>query len=182
MTYSMTDPRGAAPPSPFIAHWAVRLAQMFPGGRALDVAAGRGRHSLALAAAGFRVTAVELQFDALVQARASARADGLTLSYVCADCTQFPLPRRSCHTIVVTRYLDRALFPALREALVPGGVLLYETFTEHQLRYDRGPRSPAHLLAPGELRLLLRGMDVLFDEEVMAPEAVARIAARRRAD
>ena len=68
------------------------------------------------------------------------------------------------------------------ERLVPGGVLLYETFTEHQLRYDRGPRSRAHLLAPGELRLRLRGMDVLFDEEVMAPDAVARIAARRRQD
>ncbi len=176
----MTDSRGATPPSPFIAHWAVRLASIFPGGRALDVAAGRGRHSLALAAAGFRVTTVDLQFDALVQARASAEARGLTLSCMCADCTQFPLPRNRFHTVVVTRYLDRMLFPALREALVPGGVLLYETFTEHQLRYDRGPRSSAHLLAPGELRLLLRGMDVLFDEEVMAPDAVARIAARRR--
>ena len=154
---------------------------MFPGGRALDVAAGRGRHARALAAAGFRVTAVELRFDALVQARAAVRADGFTLSCVSADCTQFPLPRHTFHVIVVTRYLDRALFPALREALVPGGVLLYETFTEHQLRYDRGPRSRAHLLAPGELRVLLRGMDVLFDEEVMAPEAVARFAARRRA-
>jgi len=176
----MTDSREATPPSPFIAHWAVRLASMFPGGRALDVAAGRGRHSLALASAGFRVTAVELQFDALAQARTSAHARGLTLAYVCADCTQFPLPRHTFHTVVVTRYLDRALFPALREALVPGGVLLYETFTEHQLQYDRGPRSRAHLLAPGELRLLLRGMDVLFDEEVMGRDAVARIAARRR--
>lgn len=154
---------------------------MFPGGRALDVAAGRGRHSRALAAAGFRVTAVDLQFDALLQARAAAQADGLTLSCMCADCTRFPLPRHTFHTVVVTRYLDRALFPALRDALVPGGVLLYETFTEHQLRYDRGPRSRTHLLAPGELRMQLLGMDVLFDEEVMAPDAVARIAARRRA-
>ena len=155
---------------------------MFPGGRALDVASGRGRHALALAAAGFRVTAVELQLDALVQARASARAAGLALACVCADCTQFPLPRHTFDVVVVTRYLDRDLFPALRESLVPGGVLLYETFTEHQLGYDRGPRSLAHLLAPGELRQRLRGMDVLFDEEVMAPDAVARMAARRRED
>ena len=87
---------------------------------------------------------------------------------------------RHFHVVVVTRYLDRQLFPALRDALVPGGVLLYETFTEHQLRYDRGSRSRDHLLAPGELRTLLRGMDVLFDEEVIAPDAVARVAARRR--
>ena len=176
----MTDSREAAPPSPFIANWAVRLATMFPHGRALDVAAGRGRHSLALAAAGFRVTAVDLQFDALMSARASATARGLSIACVCADCTQFPLPRHRFHVVVVTRYLDRALFPALLDTLVPGGVLLYETFTEHQLRYDKGPRSRAHLLAPGELRLRLRDTDVLFDEEVMAPDAVARIAARTR--
>ena len=70
--------------------------------------------------------------------------------------------------------------PALREALTPGGVLLYETFTEHQRQYDRGPRSSAHLLAPGELRRLVSGLDLLFDEEVMAPDAVARVAARKR--
>ncbi len=91
----------------------------------------------------------------------------------------FPLPRARFELIVVTRYLDRERMPLLIDALAPGGVLVYETFTERQLQYACGPRSRAHLLAPGELRTLVRGLHVLFDEEVTEPEALARIVARR---
>lgn len=141
---------------------------------------GRGRHVPALARAGFHVTGIDIQIDAVRDTVRTARAAGVPLDAICADLTMFPLPRAHFELIVVARYLQRDLFGALCEALVPGGVLLYETFTDNQLRYDRGPRSRSHLLRPGELRMCVHGMDVLFDEEVTAPEAVARIAARRR--
>lgn len=134
----------------------------------------------ALARAGFHVTGIDRSLEALLQARTDAREAGHPLDVVCADLTMFPLPRARFELVIVTRYLQRDLFEALRDALVPGGVLLYETFTENQLRYDRGPRSPAHLLRPGELRTRLRGMEVLFDEEITAPDAVARMVARKR--
>lgn len=175
----MTDPHTVHPSSALVTRWAVRLATMFPSGRALDVAAGHGRHALTLAAAGLHVTAIDRRLEALAAASAAAAARGLRLRCVCADLTQFPLPRNRFDVVVVTRYLDRSLFPALRDALVPGGVLLYETFTEHQLRYNHGPRSRAHLLAPGELRWLLRGMQVLVDEERVGPDALAGIVARK---
>jgi len=176
----MTDRVALNPPSPFVVRWITSLALDFPRGRALDVACGRGRHTVALAAAGFRTLGVDLQFDALFHAREAARARGFEILIACADLTTTPLPLDRFQVIVVTRYLDRQTFPAICRSLIPGGVLLYETFTENQLRYERGPRSPDHLLAPGELRMMVRGMDVLFDEEVSAPDAVARIAARRR--
>jgi|KBSMisStaDraftv2_1062788.scaffolds.fasta_scaffold962983_2 tellurite methyltransferase len=176
----MTDPNRPNPPSPFVERWIITLGSEFPQGRALDVACGRGRHALPLAAAGFHVVGLDIQMDALADAHLAAQSRGLAVSLACADLTSMRLPRAHFHVIVVTRYLDRQLFPALRDALVTGGVLLYETFTEQQLQYDRGPRSRDHLLAPGELRMLLQGMDVLFDEEVSAPDAVARVAARRR--
>ena len=176
----MTDSNGPNPSSPFVERWIATLASEFPQGRALDVACGRGRHALALAAAGFHVVGFDIQMDALAGARSMAQSRRLAVSLACVDLTSMRLPRAHFHVVVVTRYLDRLLFPALRDALVPGGVVLYETFTELQLRYNRGPRSRDHLLAPGELRTLLRGMDVLFDEEVSAPDAVARVAARRR--
>lgn len=179
----MTDPTTANPPSPFIARWAPRLfAEFGPRGRALDVAAGRGRHALCLATAGFRVTAMDIRLDALMTAGLvgqAGRSGNGSIALACVDLTTYPLPRSRFDVVVVSRYLDRALFPALRDALVPGGVLLYETFTERQLQLGRGPTSCAHLLRPGELRLLTRGMDVLFDEEVSEPDALARIAARR---
>ena len=167
------------PPSPFIAGWVRRAARAHPGGRALDVATGRGRHALALAHAGFHTTGIDIRVDALQAARTRALAEGVSLALVCADLEIFPLPLSRFDVVVVSRYLDRVRFRHFIEALVPGGILIVETFTEHQLRHARGPRSPAHLLKPGELRMLTRGVDVLFDEEVTGPDALARIAARR---
>ena len=57
--------------------------------------------------------------------------------------------------------------------------MLYETFTTGQCAFGTGPKSPDHLLEPGELRRRFDGFEVLFYEEVSAPEAVARIAARK---
>lgn len=177
----MTDSAPANPPSPFIAGWVPRLAcERVPGSRALDFAMGRGRHALLLAQHQFHVVGIDLQFDAVARAMRTADALGLRIAGICADLTRMPLPRSHFHVIIVTRYLDRMVFPALTQALVPGGVLLYETFTSRQRAHGRGPTSPAHLLEPGELRTLVRGMDVLYDEECADPDAVARIAARRR--
>jgi tellurite methyltransferase len=81
--------------------------------------------------------------------------------------------------VVVTRYLQRDLFPAIRDAAVPGGLVAYETFTIHQRALGTGPKSPDHLLAPGELAAAFSGFEVLFYEEVTGPEALARILARR---
>ena len=58
--------------------------------------------------------------------------------------------------------------------------MLYETFTTAQRALGTGPTSPDHLLEPGELRERFRGFERLFYEETTSPEAVARIAARRR--
>lgn len=176
----MTERSTANPPSPFVARWLTPVAPGARAPRALDLACGTGRHALAMAQAGYVVTAIDIRLDALQALRASASLEGLPIRPVCADMTRMPLPRARFELVVVTRYLDRDLFPALRDALVPGGLLLYETFTEHQLRHGTGPRSAAHLLRPGELRMLVRGMDVLFDEEVMGPPALARLAARKR--
>jgi hypothetical protein len=91
----------------------------------------------------------------------------------------FPLPRERFDVVVVTRYLQRDLFGALQAAVVPGGVVLYETFTVSQRRLGRGPTSPDHLLDAGELRARFAGFTVLSYEEVSTPDAVARLAARR---
>jgi tellurite methyltransferase len=168
-------------PSPFVVEWLGRLAARRSSARALDVAMGRGRHSLAIARAGFRTFGIDRNLDALRSAMAEARAQGIELGALCADLDSFPLPRRRFDLIVVARYLQRDLFPSLVNALTPEGVLLYETFTTAQLKLGTGPTSPAHLLAPGELKQSLAALEVLFYEEVPGPEAVARFAGRRAA-
>jgi SAM-dependent methyltransferase len=168
-------------PSPFVAGWIARQAAARTGTRrALDVAMGRGRHAVLLARAGYRTFGVDATFDAVRDASSHAAAAGLSLCVWCADLTAHPLPDGRFDLVVVTRYLQRDLFPSLRNALAPGGVMLYETFTTAQRGLGAGPTSPDHLLEPGELRRRFDGFEVLFYEEVTRPEAVARIAARRR--
>jgi SAM-dependent methyltransferase len=167
-------------PSQFIVEWAAAMASACQSPcRALDLAMGRGRHALVLAKCGFRVFGVDLNQDAVRGAVAQASANGLVVRGWCADLTEFPLARERFELIVVTRYLQRDLFPTLGDALTPGGVVLFETFTEAQRGRGRGPTSPDHLLAPGELRTRFDAFEVLFYEEVTEPDAVARIVARK---
>jgi len=141
---------------------------------------GRGRHALPLARAGLRVFGVDARFDAVRDAVEGARRERLELRAWCADLTQHPLPRSRFDIVLVTRYLQRDIVPAIRDAVVPGGVVVYETFTVQQLALGVGPKSPDHLLRPGELREAFANFEITFYEEVSQPEAVARLIARRR--
>jgi len=177
----MSGTRPLDPPSPFVERSVALLPSLTVGisgrRRALDVASGTGRHAWLLAEAGWDVFAVDSDLSAIN--RAVARASGHRLRAWCADLTVFPLPRHRFELIVVTRYLQRDLFPALRDALTPKGVVIYETFTTDHGPRRRGPTSPAHLLAPGELRDRFAGFDVLIDEEVTEPDACARFCGRK---
>jgi SAM-dependent methyltransferase len=167
-------------PSPFVVEWIARHPPPKDSvSRALDVAMGRGRHAVALARSGYRTFGVDVRFDAVRDAVETAHAAGLVVLGWCADLTHVSLPTARFDLVVVTRYLQRDLFPSLRASLACGGVMLYETFTTAQRAIGRGPTSPDHLLEPGELRRELEGFDVLLYEEVSEPDAVARIAARR---
>jgi SAM-dependent methyltransferase len=179
----MTDPPCSDPPSPFVAEWIARLSVQLPAPRrALDLAMGRGRHAVPLAAAGFQTFGVDHKLDVLVDTMKRARARGFTLYAWCADLTRPALPSRAFQLIVVTRYLQRDLCPTLIDALAPGGFLIYETFTELQKGRGRGPQSPDHLLKPGELRTLFADLDEICYEELTDPgsDALARLAARKR--
>jgi SAM-dependent methyltransferase len=177
----MSETRPLDPPSAFVVAWAESLFRIIPPARrALDVAMGRGRHAVVLAELGYRLFGVDNRFDAVRDAVAKVAGRGRRLLGWCADLTTTPLPRERFELIVVTRYLQRDLFPSLKDALVPGGVLVYETFTEAQRAHKRGPTSPDHLLQRGELRRYFEDFEILLSEEVDEPEAVARIVVRRR--
>jgi tellurite methyltransferase len=166
--------------SPFVAGWVEHLARRadFPR-RALDLAMGRGRHALLLAHCGFVTFGVDVMFDAVRDAVSAAARDGVTVRAWCADLTVFPLPSAAFDLVVVTRYLQRDLFASIRDAVAPRGCVIYETFTVRQRALGTGPTSADHLLEPGELRAAFDGWDVLFYEEETAPEAVARLVARK---
>jgi tellurite methyltransferase len=168
------------PPSPFVIQWAPRVASFArPDARALDLAMGGGRHTATLAAAGYRVFGVDRSFAAVHEAMSQPAAAAGNLRGWCADVSTWPMPAGWFDLVLVTRFLARELIPGIRDAVVPGGVVMYETFTRHQLEHGRGPTSPDHLLEPGELRHLFDGFRILHEAEQRAPDALASIVAQR---
>jgi SAM-dependent methyltransferase len=165
------DGTTTASPSP----WIVRHLTLAPaGGRALDLAAGRGRHTRLLLGLGFRVTAVDVDVSGLADL---AGADGLEIAAADLEGASWPLPGRQFDLVVVANYLHRPLFPAIRRSLAPGGLLLYETFAEGNERYGR-PRNPDFLLKPGELLVAFRDLQAVIYEHGL--EAAPRPAVRQR--
>jgi tellurite methyltransferase len=136
---------------------------------------GRGRHATVLARAGLQTFGVDRAREAVREAVARAAADGLTVRGWCADLTRSALPAARFELVLVTRYLQRDLFPSIRDAVAPGGFVLYETFTIRQRALRVGPTSPDHLLNDGELRAHFNDWDIVFYEEAAVARLVARI-------
>lgn len=119
-------------------------------GWALDLACGVGHNAIFLARHGYDVLALDVSIAALRYCRTAAAAEQLSVYPVAADIDRFALACGSFSLVIVFRFLDRALIPRLKEALVPGGLMMYETFNTNRLRVDPG-MNRAYLLEPGEL-------------------------------
>jgi len=151
--------RGKRPgePEPFVIEM---MPKMPREGLALDVAAGRGRNSIALARNGMRVVAADFSFEAMRILNDVARENRLPIWPVVVDLDKFAFRDQSFDAIVNVNFLDRALFPQFVRALKPGGILLAETFLIDQAQIGH-PKDPRFLLLHGELRTLVAPLSVL---------------------
>jgi len=162
--------------------WLGQHAGLLPReGRALDVASGRGRHALWLAERGLTTLAVDRDPEAIRALNEAARERHLPLR---AEVRDLEGGETSFHgstfdVIVVVHYLHRPLFPALIDALAPGGLLVYETFTRAQAARGK-PTNPDFLLKPRELLELVEPLAVLASREGdFDGRMVASVVARR---
>lgn len=149
-------------------------------GRAIDVGGGTGRHALWLARRGLEVTLADVSDVALGIAADAARREGLPLRTLQIDLEAAPLPSGPWDVVVCTYFLHRPLFDAFPAALAPGGWLVFAHATRTNL--ERNPRpGPTHLLEDGEIRTLVRGLEVVRCEEGWFEEGrhEARLVARR---
>ena len=112
---------------------------------------GEGRHAVPLALAGFETFGVDRSVERLATACRAARERRLTFHAWAADLDTYPLPAERFDLLFCTRFLLRARWDDLKRSVKPGGFVMYETFTIHQVKLGRGPSSPDHLLQPGEL-------------------------------
>jgi SAM-dependent methyltransferase len=144
----------AASPSTWVTTHAHRIA---PGGTVLDLACGSGRHTRYLLEQGFRVMALDINMTGLEDL---AGTTGLAMMEADLENGPWPLGNADFDGVVVTNYLWRLLFPRLRDAVTPGGVLIYETFAEGNEAYGK-PSNPDFLLREGELADWFSDWDVV---------------------
>ncbi len=169
------------------AGWVLDNADLLrPGMRVLDVAAGRGRHALLFAAAGWPVRAVDRDGARMAALASVASRLGWPVTTEVRDLErgEVDLGDAAFDLVVVTNYLHRPLLPALVRALAPEGLLVYETFTTAQAARGK-PTNPAFLLQPGELPRLVAPLSVERQREGevdgrMVASVVARASAREQ--
>jgi SAM-dependent methyltransferase len=144
-----------------------------PGGSALDLACGSGRHANRLAEAGLRVTGIDIAPGELPPAVERIQAD--------LEQGPWPLAGRRFDVVLVTNYLWRPRFPELLACV--DDWYLHETFALGQEQLGR-PKNPDFLLRPGELLQICAaaGLQVLaYEDGVVNGSRIQRVAARRKA-
>jgi SAM-dependent methyltransferase len=140
-----------------------------PPGRAVDLAAGPGRHAGGRAARGWSVTAVDFSAVGIAQGRAADPAGAV--EWVVADAGQWS-PAGPVD-LVLAAYVQLGAAGLRRAAgwLAPGGRLVV---VGHALRNlvdgVHGPRDPAHLQTEQGLRAGASDLVVERLEEVLRPD------------
>jgi len=163
--------------------WLLQIRPLLLPGTALDIGCGRGDNALYLAEEGWAVTAIDISEEAIAQLRHQAARRRLTIDTIRADLESSPrLPSGAFDLVLQFFYLHRPLFPALRNAVRPGGMIAIRTFS------SAGPFSPptvdpTFVFQPGELGGEFSGWEILIHEEGGEPSkkggSLAGIVARK---
>jgi len=157
----------------------------------LDLACGSGRNGLYLVENGIPVTFADVSAVAIAQVQQHAclvnnmkQADFWSIDFEQEEGT--PLAGKSFAAIMVFRYLHRALFEQIKQAILPNGLIIYETFTTEQAQFGR-PKNPNFLLKAGELADVFSDWQILHSFEGVVEsanesgqkQAIAQIVARK---
>ena len=111
-----------------------------------DCACGTGSLSVNFAAAGIRVTGVDISSEMLEYAAKKARFNGQQIMFVCQDMSNLSLPRPvdaivcGCDGVnyLLTEDKVKAFFECAHRGLKPGGVLAFDISSAYKLEHVLG--------------------------------------------
>jgi SAM-dependent methyltransferase len=165
-------PHGNEPPSAWVKRWSHLVT---PGGVVLDVACGYGRHAHWFYERNHPLAVVDRAQAAIDSIATAIPAEACEAVVADIENGPWPFAGRQFAGVVVTNYLWRPLLPKLTGSLAPGGVLIYETFTQGNETVGKPSRAD-FLLRPGELLEVCRALRVVAFEDgfEQAPDGSAR--------
>ena len=154
--------------------------RLAPRGRALDIATGTGANAFFLASKGFEVEAIDISDVALKQ----LAGRHTRVHPICADLDEFDITPNRYALIVNCRYLNRRLFPAIMQSMIPGGLLIFETFLKKPGIPDHKIFCQDYLLQPNELLHAFLSLQVIHYQEKnnsipAEPDRIASLVARK---
>jgi len=161
----------------------------------LDLACGNGRNGLYLLENNIPVVFADVKEQALTQVKNSLLLKAYRNSKALAKLWQVDfesnisnntpsiLQPNSYSAVVTFNYLHRALFEQLKDSVISGGLVIYETFNVDQAKFGR-PSNPDFLLKKGELNSIFNDWRIIHSfegivekENGLGDKAVAQIVA-----
>jgi SAM-dependent methyltransferase len=133
-------------------------------GKALDLACGLGANAILLAKHGLEAHAWDSSPGAIQSLVSFTKDSAAQVHASVRDILIEPPTPNQWNVITVSHFLERQLCPAIIDALIPGGLLFYQTFTEERVD-DSGPNNKDYLLGENELLELFSMLVVRFYRE-----------------
>ena len=132
------------------AQFLVENVDILAKGRVLDVAMGNGRNSIYLARLGFCVEGIDISTEGVNTALELAQKAGVTIKAQVANLESYVIKKEAYEVIMCFNYLQRSLIPQIKDGLVKGGMVVYETFIVDQAQFGK-PNNHDYLLKHNEL-------------------------------
>lgn len=146
-------------PSQIVKHYYLHATP----GKALDIATGMGRNARFLAQHKFDVDAVDISDVAINQFQGCPN----NLHAKCVDLDTYEIPKERYNLIINIRFLNRRFYPQIIAGLLPGGVLIFETYLQGDKGSEEGPSCKDYMLKPNELLGAFSELRILFYREAL---------------
>lgn len=154
-------------------------------GQVLDLACGKGQNGLYLRQRGINTLFADINQTALDTLMTEHNINEVNCWQADFEDTSqndvIKLSQLQLQGMMVFRYLHRALFTAIKQAIKPGGIVIYETFTEKNKQFGR-PNRAAFLLKSEELKAIFSDWEIIhyFEGMKQNPDrAIAQIVCRK---
>ncbi len=173
-----------AKPAKLIEDFLPLIKRQTRANKVLDLACGSGRNGLFLNRHHIPVIFADNNSSALQKIAGLESFDNKKAETWLVDFEQDnanPLKCKKFDVVMVFNYLHRPLMDEIKECLVEGGLLLYETFTIEQAVIGH-PRNPDYLLNKSELKRWFKEWELLhyFEGEEDYPHRFfANLVARK---